>query len=45
MGPEHMPALARLIARALIGNEAPEDVAADVTAFRAPFDRLHFVRA
>jgi glycine hydroxymethyltransferase len=44
MGPEHMPALSRLIARALTGNEAPEDVAADVTAFRAGFDRLHFVR-
>ena len=44
MGPEHMPALARLLARALVGNEAPEDVAAEVTAFRAGFDRLHFIR-
>ena len=44
MGPEHMPALARLLARALAGNEAPEDVAAEVTAFRAGFDRLHFIR-
>jgi glycine hydroxymethyltransferase len=44
MGPEHMPELARLIARALAGNEAPEDVAPEVSAFRAGFDRLHFVR-
>ena len=39
-----MPELAGLIARALTGNEAPEAVAADVSAFRARFDRLHFVR-
>ncbi len=39
-----MPELARLIARALIGNEAPEDVAADVTVFRGQFDRIGFVR-
>jgi glycine hydroxymethyltransferase len=45
MGPEHMPALARFIARALAGNEAPEDVAPEVTAFRQAFDRLSFVRA
>jgi glycine hydroxymethyltransferase len=44
MGPEHMPTLARLLARALVGNGAPEDVAAEVTAFRAGFDRLHFIR-
>jgi len=45
MGPAEMPALARLIARALLGNEAPEEVAADVTAFRSRFDRLRFIRA
>lgn len=44
MGPEHMPELARLIARALAGNEAPEDVAPDVTAFRQQFQTLGFVR-
>jgi glycine hydroxymethyltransferase len=44
MQPEHMPQLARLIARALSGNEAPEDVAVDVTTFRRQFDRLHFIR-
>lgn len=44
MGPEHMPALARLIARALAGNAAPEDIAPEVTAFRAGFDRVHFIR-
>jgi glycine hydroxymethyltransferase len=44
MRPDDMPELARLIARALIGNEAPETVAQDVTAFRARFDRLHYIR-
>lgn len=44
MGPEHMNDLARLVARALTGNEAPEAVAADVTAFRHRFTRLQFVR-
>ncbi|MBL8699060.1 MAG: DegT/DnrJ/EryC1/StrS family aminotransferase [Alphaproteobacteria bacterium] len=39
-----MPALAQLIARGLIGNEAPESVAADVTAFRRRFRALHFIR-
>lgn len=39
-----MPELAALIARALKGNEPPEAVAADVTAFRSRFDRLHFMR-
>jgi glycine hydroxymethyltransferase len=38
-----LPELAQLIARALAGNEEPEAVAADVTAFRARFDRLRFV--
>jgi glycine hydroxymethyltransferase len=45
MASEHMPELARLIARALSGNEAPEDVAPDVAAFRGRFGTLHFVRA
>lgn len=44
MGPEHMPELARLIARALTGNAAPESVAVDTTAFRRRFGSLHFVR-
>ena len=43
MTADDMPALAALIARALAGNEEPEAVAADVTAFRARFDRLLFV--
>jgi len=42
---EDMPELAALIARALKGNEPPEAVAADVTAFRCRFDRLHFIRS
>jgi glycine hydroxymethyltransferase len=44
MGPEHMEELARLIARALAGSEEPLDVAADTSALRRRFDRLHFVR-
>ena len=43
MGEADMPELAQLIARALAGNEEPETVATDVTAFRARFDRLRFV--
>ncbi len=45
MGPEHMPYIARFIARALTGNEAPEHIAADVSAFRRPFQTLRFVRS
>ncbi len=44
MGPEHAPSLARLIARALAGNEKPEGVATDASAWRGQFKRLHFVR-
>ena len=44
MGPEHMPELAGLIARALIGNETAAVVAADVTAFRRRFEGMKFVR-
>ncbi len=39
-----MPELAGLIARGLMGNDAPEAVAADVTAFRHRFAALHFMR-
>lgn len=38
-----MPELASLIARGLKGNDAPEDVARDVSAFRRRFSRLHFI--
>ncbi|MFI5012570.1 MAG: serine hydroxymethyltransferase [Hyphomicrobiales bacterium] len=44
MTAEHMPELAALIARALIGNEDEAGVAADVTAFRKRFRKLHYVR-
>jgi glycine hydroxymethyltransferase len=44
MTPEHMPELAGLIARVLIGNKAPEAVAKDVQAFRRRFRTLNFVR-
>jgi glycine hydroxymethyltransferase len=44
MGPEHMPELAALVARALIGNEDAASVAADVTAFRQKFRQLHYMR-
>ncbi len=38
-----MPALAALIARVLRGNDSPEALASEVTAFRAGFSGLHFV--
>jgi glycine hydroxymethyltransferase len=41
---DDMPGLAGLIARALSGNAEPEMLAAEVTAFRGRFDRLHFMR-
>jgi glycine hydroxymethyltransferase len=44
MGPEHMPELAALIQRALVGNEDEARVAADVTAFRRKFRQLHYIR-
>ena len=44
MGPDDMPELAQLIARALLGNDAPEAIAKDVTAFRARFKTMRFVR-
>jgi glycine hydroxymethyltransferase len=44
MGPEHMPELAALIQRALVGNEDEAKVAADVTAFRCKFRELHYIR-
>jgi glycine hydroxymethyltransferase len=40
---EDMPELAALVARALRGNDASADVAADVTAFRRRFNKLHYV--
>ncbi|MGI9373600.1 MAG: serine hydroxymethyltransferase [Hyphomicrobiales bacterium] len=42
--PEHMPELARLIARALTGNVPAEALADDVKAFRQQFSGLHFIR-
>ena len=44
MTEKDMPELAALIARGLQGNEPPDAIAADVTAFRRRFDRLHFIR-
>ena len=41
MTADDMPELARLIVRAL--TEEPEDVAPDVTAFRARFQGLHYI--
>jgi glycine hydroxymethyltransferase len=41
---DDMEELAGFIARTLTGNETPEAVAKDVTAFRRRFDRVHFVR-
>lgn len=44
MKPEHMPALAGFIADGLSGAHPAEAVAADVTAFRRRFGRLHYMR-
>ena len=44
MTPAHMREVARFITRALTGNEAPEQVAAEASDFRQRFDHLHFVR-
>jgi len=44
MKPDHMPELASLIARALLGNEDAASVATEVTAFRQRFRQLHYVR-
>jgi glycine hydroxymethyltransferase len=43
MTEEHMGALAAFIVRALQGAEDPQAVAADVTAFRKPFDTVRYV--
>jgi glycine hydroxymethyltransferase len=43
MTEKDMPTLAALIARGLLGDEPAETVAADVTAFRRKFTKLHFV--
>jgi glycine hydroxymethyltransferase len=43
MAVDDMPALASLIARALRGNETTERLAAEVTAFRRRFAKLHFI--
>ena len=44
MRPADMPELARLIARALLGNEDPAAIGHEVTAFRQRFRALHFMR-
>ncbi|MBV9740563.1 MAG: aminotransferase class I/II-fold pyridoxal phosphate-dependent enzyme [Hyphomicrobiales bacterium] len=44
MRPEHMPELAALIQRALVGNEDEAKVAAEVTAFRRRFAELGYIR-
>ncbi len=44
MGPEHMETLSGFIARALIGNDKPDAIAADVKAFRHRFKAMKFVR-
>jgi glycine hydroxymethyltransferase len=45
MGPEHMPQLARFIADVLTGRRAAQSVAPEVSAFRADFNKLRFVRS
>lgn len=39
---QHTPRLAEMIARAL-NSDAPEDMAAETSAFRRQFDQLHFI--
>ncbi|MEQ1614957.1 MAG: aminotransferase class I/II-fold pyridoxal phosphate-dependent enzyme, partial [Hyphomicrobiaceae bacterium] len=41
MGPADMPELAALIARGLLGNDAPEAIAEDTKRFRRKFTKLH----
>lgn len=43
MGEDDMPRLAALIARGLRGNEPAQALAAEATAFRRAFSKLHFV--
>ena len=43
MNVNHMPQLAKLIARAL-NSDKPEGLADEVTAFRQSFNRLHYIR-
>ena len=42
--PEHMPEIARFIARVFRGNEEPARVRPEVIEFRRGFQMLHFVR-
>lgn len=44
MSPADMPELARLLARALDGNQSPETLAPAVTAFRSQFTQFHHMR-
>jgi glycine hydroxymethyltransferase len=44
MGPDDMPKLASLVARALKAQDAPETIAPEVSAFRHGFTGMHFVR-
>ena len=45
MTEKHMPQIAQFIADVLTGRRDAQSVAADVAAFRAPFNRLHYVRS
>jgi glycine hydroxymethyltransferase len=45
MSAEHMPTLASFIARSLVGNDAPNAIADNVTAFRRGFQSLQFIRS
>jgi len=44
MGADDMPELAKLLARVIVHEEAPDSVAGDVTAFRKRFGTLKFIR-
>ena len=42
--PTDMVKIAELIARVLVGNEAPENVKGDAIALRRLFQNLHYIR-
>jgi glycine hydroxymethyltransferase len=44
MTPDDMPTLARFIGDVLSGRRSAQSVAPEVAAWRARFDKLHFVR-
>ena len=44
MSAKDMPEIASFLARVLVGGEAPENLAPEVSGFRRRFDSLHYIR-